>query len=118
MVKPVADMAAGTITLTVMETTEGKDTLIPADGYYCLVLAKGLYSGSWGDDFINSPELRYYYKVANNYSAVDSLESVDGDSADVYNMQGVRVLRSVTADDLRSLPAGIYVYGNRKVVVR
>ncbi|MDE7081152.1 MAG: hypothetical protein K2O78_05830 [Muribaculaceae bacterium] len=118
MVKPVADIAAGTITLTVMETTEGKDTLIPADGYYCLVLAKGLYSGSWGDDFINSPELRYYYKVANNYSAVDSLESVDGESADVYNMQGVRVLRSVTADDLRSLPAGIYVYGNRKVVVR
>lgn len=118
MVKPVADMAAGTITLTVMETSEGKDTLIPTDGYYCLVLAKGLYSGSWGDDFINSPELRYYYKVANNYSIVDTLDGMDAESADVYNMHGVRVLRGVTADDLRTLPAGIYVYAGRKVVVR
>lgn len=35
---------------------------------------------------------------------------------DVYNMQGMLLMRGATADDLNSLPAGIYIHAGKKVV--
>jgi hypothetical protein len=43
--------------------------------------------------------------------------SVDGNaSSEVYNLQGIRVARS--AENLNSLPAGLYIVNGKKVVVK
>lgn len=36
----------------------------------------------------------------------------------VYNLQGIIVLKSATAADIQALPAGIYVAGGKKIVVK
>ncbi|MDE6629638.1 MAG: hypothetical protein K2K36_09760 [Muribaculaceae bacterium] len=38
--------------------------------------------------------------------------------ADVYNLQGIRVLSGATAADLEKLPAGLYIHGGKKVIVK
>lgn len=40
---------------------------------------------------------------------------VDGHSADVYTVSGILLKKDATADDLKALPAGIYVIGGKKV---
>lgn len=37
---------------------------------------------------------------------------------DVYNSQGILVMRKATADDLRKLPSGIYIIGGKKVFLK
>ena len=54
-------------------------------------------------------ELRY---TVDNLTAVGSIEDADAD-ADVYTVTGVRL-----GNDLRSLPAGLYIVGGRKLVIR
>lgn len=39
-------------------------------------------------------------------------------TADVYNLQGIRIRRSATEADLRTLPAGLYIVGGRKLMVK
>ncbi|MDE5869761.1 MAG: carboxypeptidase-like regulatory domain-containing protein, partial [Muribaculaceae bacterium] len=39
-------------------------------------------------------------------------------AGDVVNVSGVVVRRNATADDIKSLPQGIYIIGNKKVVVK
>lgn len=39
-------------------------------------------------------------------------------AADVYNASGVCVLRNATAEQMKSLPAGIYIANGKKFVVR
>lgn len=49
-----------------------------------------------------------------------SVAAVGADSdvpSDVYNMQGILLKHNATADDLRSLPAGIYIVGGKKMVI-
>lgn len=38
--------------------------------------------------------------------------------ADVYNIHGIKVATNATADDINNLPAGIYIAGGKKYVVR
>lgn len=40
------------------------------------------------------------------------------DTADVYNLQGVLVRKNATASGISTLPAGIYISGGKKVVVK
>ncbi len=56
--------------------------------------------------------------VWTNESGVDATEAVADGKADVYSVTGVRVLRDASRADLRTLPAGVYIHGNRKVIVR
>lgn len=37
---------------------------------------------------------------------------------DVYNLQGVRVLHNATKDQIKSLKSGVYVVGDKKIVVK
>ena len=48
-------------------------------------------------------------------SGLISVEEVE--SADVFSLQGIRVSRDVTPEQLRNLPAGIYIIAGRKVRV-
>lgn len=52
-------------------------------------------------------------------NAITSAEAVtESTVADVYNLQGIRVLSGATADDLKTLPAGLYIFGGTKVAVK
>ncbi|MDE6359240.1 MAG: hypothetical protein K2L29_06545, partial [Duncaniella sp.] len=37
---------------------------------------------------------------------------------DVYNLQGILVKANASADDIKALPAGLYIIGGKKTIVR
>ena len=51
-------------------------------------------------------------------SGVDGIQYEFATGTDVYDVFGTLVIRNASSEDINSLPAGIYVVGNRKVVVR
>ena len=53
-----------------------------------------------------------------NPVGIESAKSANDSPANIYNLQGILVKRNATADDLRSLPAGIYIMNGRKVIVK
>ena len=44
--------------------------------------------------------------------------ATDNRVTDIHTISGVRVKRNATTDNLKTLPAGIYIIGNRKVMVK
>ena len=57
-------------------------------------------------------------EVAKTPTGVEAVELTPDTIVDVYNLQGVRVLRDAKVMDIINLPAGIYVAGGRKYIVR
>ncbi|MCM1220880.1 MAG: T9SS type A sorting domain-containing protein [Lachnospiraceae bacterium] len=51
-------------------------------------------------------------------SAVSKIGIDVNSEVDVYNMQGVRVLKNVSTSAINSLPKGIYIVNGKKVVIR
>lgn len=45
-------------------------------------------------------------------------ENGEAVSFEVYNLQGIRVLSNASADDVRNLPAGIYIVNGKKVAIK
>lgn len=51
--------------------------------------------------------------------STSGLSEILGDiTADVYSLQGILVKRAATPADVASLPAGIYIYGGRKLAIK
>lgn len=42
----------------------------------------------------------------------------EADEADVYNLQGVLLIENATPEQVKALPAGLYIVGGEKVVIR
>lgn len=77
------------------------------------------------DDYGYSRDYYVYsdFTPYGSYSVEASgVEDIPADSADalcdVYNLQGIVVLRGATPADIRTLPAGIYIAGGRKIAVK
>lgn len=54
-------------------------------------------------------------------SYTSGIDGVDADlqtTVDVYNTQGILVIRGATPAQIRALPAGLYIAGGRKTIVR
>lgn len=51
-------------------------------------------------------------------SGVEDVEVETGAPVDVYNLQGIEVIHQATPAQIQQLPAGIYVAGGKKTVVR
>ena len=73
-----------------------------------------------GEYVINSIQA---YGSDSNESELSGIEKVvvesESGAVDVYNLQGVAVRRGVDRGDaVAGLPAGIYIVGNQKVIVR
>lgn len=76
------------------------------------------------------PEGRYTLQITASYQGKSSMAelsaamsaigdvAVDNIPVDVYNLQGICVLRNATLDDINNLPAGIYIAGGKKYVVK
>lgn len=51
-------------------------------------------------------------------TGIDSILTDADETADVYNLQGIRVARSAKAADVKALPAGLYIVKGYKVIVK
>ena len=70
------------------------------------------------DEFYN---LRLWSYIFTDFqtSGVETLSSeAVNDSCEVYNLQGIKVATLSAAEDINSLPAGIYIVGGKKIAVR
>ena len=65
-----------------------------------------------GSDFIEAK-----YVVDPNYSGIEGVDAESG-LFTVYNLQGILVLRDAAADELKALPAGIYIVNGKKVALK
>ena len=54
----------------------------------------------------------------NESSGIECVSPALNEKVDVYNLQGVMILRRADGDEVRQLPAGMYIVGGRKVFVR
>lgn len=64
-----------------------------------------------------NPELSFSYTVSKNVG-IDAVGIDKASAFDVYNVNGVRVLRDADASDLNGLEKGIYIVNGRKIVVK
>lgn len=62
--------------------------------------------------------VRLYSEKDIDPNGILGIAADDNAPVDVYNLQGMRVLTGVDASAAASLPAGVYIVGNRKVHVR
>ncbi len=51
-------------------------------------------------------------------SGIEDLLNDANSTADVYNLQGIRVARQANAADIKALPAGLYIVNGSKVIVK
>ena len=58
-------------------------------------------------------------KIVGEQSAIGNI-SADAAAidTDVYNLQGIKVLSNATEDQIKALPAGLYIQGGKKIVVK
>lgn len=91
-------------------------------GEYEVVIPRGAICNneffmSDGNAGICNPEIKLVYTVdPTGGSAVEAVEATA--ASDVYDVHGRLVLRNASAAAVKALPAGIYVVGSRKVVVK
>lgn len=100
------------IALTIWDNGQVYETVTPAPGHYALQLASGLFSGSWGGEFINSAPFIYYYQVVTDPSGVNPAGNVVIRPRGIYTIDGKRI-----SGDAESLPEGIYIIDGRKAVI-
>jgi len=68
-------------------------------------------------DLVNAMVKGYYGE--NGYSGIVTTKTDDNSASDVYTLSGTRVLRDVTRNEaVRKLKQGIYIFQNKKIVIR
>ncbi|MDE5871711.1 MAG: hypothetical protein K2H22_07205, partial [Muribaculaceae bacterium] len=97
------------------------DPVTEAGEYEVVIPARAICDGDFfssdGKSGICNPEIKLVYTVdPTGGSAVESVAVVS--EANVYDVHGRIVLRNASSDAIKSLPAGIYVVGGRKVIVK
>lgn len=108
------DFAAGTGYNQINVTL--KDGAITAAGTYTLSFPAGMFIfGEWGDTSSESP-VEFTYVIGT--TGIDSLVAAEGGSVDVYNVNGVLVLRNADAAAVKALAKGLYIINGKKVVVK
>ena len=60
----------------------------------------------------------YIFLYFDNLSGVESVTAESSDTVDVYNLQGILVKHNATKEDINSLPAGLYIAGGKKVMLK
>lgn len=74
------------------------------------------YDESQGGAGKINPELRYSYVVSTPTGVADIAVENGDVKADVYSVDGKLIMRNASAEDLKNLPAGVYIHGGKKVV--
>lgn len=98
------------VSSTVSERTEN-ETLKPKAGKYILKIpAKMLQFESMQ----RNPVFTFEYTIEDNgQSRIEAVETAE--TADVYTVTGIRILKDATQDDIRALDKGIYIINGKKI---
>ena len=56
--------------------------------------------------------------ISASSSGIESIADGADTTVNVYNLQGILVLKNADPDAIRALPAGIYIAGGKKITVR
>lgn len=93
--------------------------IIPAEGLLITVSANGTDIAADAEGkFVHTVTAPVDFSVALAPSGVTSAGIDTTGVADVYNLQGILVMRAATESQLRQLPAGIYIRDGKKVCVK
>ncbi|MCH5239803.1 MAG: thiol protease/hemagglutinin PrtT [Muribaculaceae bacterium] len=105
----------------------GQTISINQDGYYPIpsealmameVTINYTVNGNQNMQTIYSPDYNNSIKSVTLGAGVDTIIDYDNENVSVYNTQGMKVLDKASKDDLNSLNPGIYIIGNKKVVIK
>ena len=96
-------------------------TPLTEKGTYKFTVAKGAfcdetYDVEMGEAGHANEELVYTF-IVNGGSGVEAVEDANV-KADVFSVDGKVVVRNATAADVKALPAGLYIFNGKKVVVK
>ena len=97
-----------TLDMTALDVDNGEYTLVIPEGTLQVV------SGNW-ENWDYNPAISY--KFIYEYSAGVNGISTDG-NIEVYNLQGVRILKSNDTSAVSTLENGIYIINGKKVIIR
>ncbi|MBD5232942.1 MAG: hypothetical protein HDS65_02055 [Bacteroidales bacterium] len=106
---PAVAVGPTLFTLTPSEDCEAEITVKVGDAE--LEAVEGTYT------FETTADTTVEVKAKDN-SGVDNVLTAGADTADVYNLQGIRVARNASAADVKALPAGLYIVNGAKVLVK
>lgn len=56
--------------------------------------------------------------VIDNTNSIESIAGNEASDNNVYNLQGILVIKNASAEQINALPAGLYIVNGKKVVVR
>lgn len=106
------------IAFTIWEGNQGKTSVTPGPGAYALQLASGLFSGSWGGEFINSAPFIYYYHVVGDPNEAEMIptDNVTIRPLGIYTIDGKRII-SGESGSKETLPEGLYIIDGRKTII-
>ena len=76
-----------------------------------------LFGLIFADGLDHSDNVHGYFKW-NASSGIQNVDEAENATADVYSVDGIRVLACASEAQLRQLPAGLYIMNGRKVVVK
>ncbi len=107
-----ADLTGNTITLTYRKPNWDART---EAGTYVLNIPQGTFQAVGNPNSVNSDITRSY--IISETTGIEDVVS-DHTSADVYGIDGTIVLRNATREEIKALPAGIYITAGRKIFVR
>ena len=114
VVTPVVDFSE---TLSVLPGSLFRLTPANTDGISVKVNGETLNADEDDDYSFTVSEDTVVTVEKGNRSGVASVGS-DAEKVDVFNLQSVRILRQADMSQVRSLPAGIYIVGGKKVAVK
>ena len=60
---------------------------------------------------INSVTKKY-----DDFTAVENINIENAYNGNVYNMQGILVIKNANAEQINTLPAGLYIVNGKKVI--
>lgn len=90
--------------------------ILPGDKVYYVIRAVGRNSIDTGNIYSDYTAPRYVKLLD---SSVDGIGIDDTtDSFTVYNLQGIILLENASADELNTLPAGLYIVNGKKLIIR
>lgn len=86
----------------------------PADGEYVLKVMSGLFSGFWGEEFINNPEYTYHFTINSAGGSVETAPAAEG-KVTIVRPDGTVLARDADPEIIKSLPKGIYIVNGKLV---
>ncbi len=91
--------------------------ILPGDRVYYVVRAVGRNSGDTGNIYSDYTDPRYVELPTSGITDILNDEP-ESDLFTVYNLQGMLLMRNVSATYVSSLPAGLYIINGRKRIIR